>query len=161
MSLRGGKLTVVAFDDHPANREPQSPPLRLRRNERVEYALQFLRTNSRSGVFRRHENCIAAVTVGSHAQHPAIVLDRIHCFDRVVDQVNQDLLQLTAMANDKGRSRRQLGVGRNAVILQLLAQNLQYAKGQLIHIDWLLYPIFLSKQSAGGCQIPGWRDDCL
>jgi hypothetical protein len=45
-----------------------------------------------------------------------------------MDQVNKDLLQLTLMTGDKRQCGRKLGLSRNAMILQLSSQRLQYFK---------------------------------
>src|SRR6202171_4998146 len=57
---RRRQLAAMLLDDHAANRQAQSHAVRLRRQERGEYAVQFLRGNSRSGVFYRNRNGIAA-----------------------------------------------------------------------------------------------------
>src|SRR5258708_713176 len=59
----------------------------------------------------------------------------VHCFDRIVDQVRDDLSQLTLMAVHKRQSGGKLRMCRDAVIRQLSSQRLQYFTGNLADVD--------------------------
>ena len=114
----------MALDDQAANGQAQSQTVRLRGDEGIEYGLELLRIDAWPGIFHRHNDGIAAVPLRAHAQDSIIAVDRVHGFDRVVYQVDEDLLQLTAMTHDERQLRRQLGLRGDAVILQLFAQRL-------------------------------------
>jgi hypothetical protein len=59
------------------------------------------------------------IELSSHLQYPIAIRRSVHCLDRVVDEVKDDLFQLPPMAIDKRQFGRQLNAGLNAMILQL------------------------------------------
>ena len=95
------KLTFMAFYDHSANSQSQADPSRFRRNERFKNSVSLFWINSRSGVLHRYNNGSIPMMLSTQPQYPAIVLDAIHCFDGVVHQIDEDLLQLTPVAHNE------------------------------------------------------------
>ncbi len=93
----------MLLNNHTANGETKSHPVRLRRKERSKYAVQFLGSNSRPRVFYCNHNCIATTKLRGHPQHPTLVSRGVHCFERVVNQIEDDLSQLTTIAVNKGQ----------------------------------------------------------
>src|SRR4029077_10013706 len=71
----------------------------------------------------------------SYPQHPTSIRRGVHCFDRIVEQVGDHQPQLTLMAVHERHFGRKFGVGRNAMILQLSVQRLQYFKYNPVDID--------------------------
>ena len=67
---RRGQLPAMLLDDHAANGEPQAHAVRLRGDERPEYALKLLGIDSGPGVFDFHRNGVAAVQRAPHLQQP-------------------------------------------------------------------------------------------
>src|ERR1700743_238921 len=65
----GGKLPGMTLDDHPANGQAQSHAVRLRRHERVEYAVHPAGVNSGAGIFDLHRDSIT-VPFGAYLQRP-------------------------------------------------------------------------------------------
>src|SRR5204863_4131653 len=118
---RRGKLTAMLLDDHPANRESQSHAVRLRRNERRKYPAQLLRINPRARVFYGNGNGIGMTKLGCHTEHPMSISRGDHRFQRVVDQIEDDLSQLTPMAVHQ-RQFGQFGANVNPTLLRLSAQ---------------------------------------
>src|SRR5260370_20518667 len=112
----------MTLNNHAANGQSQSRSMRLCRKECAKYAIQVFRIDSRSRVFYCDDNCIATTKLSSHPQHPTSIRGGIHCFERVMDQVKDDLLQLISIAINKRQFGCQLGADRNAMILQLSTQ---------------------------------------
>ena len=75
--------------------------------------------NSRSRISHCYGNRVMTIEPSSHSQYPIAIRRTVHCFDRVVDQVKDDLFQLPPMAIDKRQFGRQLKASLNAMILQL------------------------------------------
>ena len=48
--------------------------------------------------FYCNRNCIAITKLSCHSQHSTSISRGVHCFDRVADQVKDDLSQLTPVA---------------------------------------------------------------
>src|SRR5258708_31188308 len=70
-----------------------------------------------------------------HPQRPTSTRRAVHFIDRLVDQVRDDLAQLTLMAVHKRQSGGKLRMCRDAVIRQLSSQRLQYFTGNLADVD--------------------------
>jgi hypothetical protein len=113
------KFAAVTLDYHAANGQSQSHSIWLCRDEWIKYAVQSCWIDSRSGIFHCDDNCIGTLTLRYHPKHPISIHRVIHRFDRTVDQVEDDLSQLTPMAVDTRQVGRKLGFGRNAVVRQL------------------------------------------
>jgi hypothetical protein len=98
--------------------------MRLRRHERVEYAVRLVGIYSPSRVPYRQDNRVGAVMGGTHTQYPGFAFDSGHSVDRVVDEVEDDLLDLAPMPHDRLQFHLKLQTGRNAMILEFSAQGL-------------------------------------
>ena len=83
----------------------------------------------------RHDNCFAAIALSSNSQHPSPIGYRVHCIDRVAEQVKHDFLQLDAMAGDKRQVGCQFGMGYDTMILQFSAKDVQCSKSNPVQID--------------------------
>jgi hypothetical protein len=96
--------------------------------EWIKDAVQSCWIDSRSGILHCDDNCVGAVTLRYHPKHPTSISRVLHRFDRIVDQVNDDLSQLVPMAIDTLQFGRKRGFDRNAVVRQLFAHRLQYVE---------------------------------
>jgi hypothetical protein len=92
------------------------------------------------------------------------VLERVHGLDGVANQIDENLLQLTAVAHDQRQFGLKLGLRRNIVNLQLLTERVEDANGQRIHIDRLVGLAGLTEQGAnivehlaGAMGVAFWR----
>src|SRR5258708_10985184 len=112
----------MALDTHVAAGQCQSHALRLRRNERIERIGGFFMIDYLPGVFHCYRNLIA-VTPGSDAQIPSSLFVTVHRLDCIVDQIDNDRLQLAAMADDIWQSSCQLCAGYNTMYFQLFSQD--------------------------------------
>ena len=61
----------------------------------------FRDRESWSRIFDRDHDCIAIVERCSHPQHPISIRRGIHCLNCVLDQIREDLLQLSPVARNK------------------------------------------------------------
>ena len=91
----------MTLNNHPANRQTQSYAMRLCREKRIKYAAQLFRIESWPRIFDRDHDCIAIVERCSHPQHPISIRRGIHCLNCVLDQIRDDLLQLSPVARNK------------------------------------------------------------
>jgi hypothetical protein len=74
--------------------------------ESLENALQMRRVDAGAGIAHCHED--TSVLLGADQQFSCPRLNRAHCFNRVQDQVQDDLLQLNAIplnGNNRSASR--------------------------------------------------------
>ena len=102
----------MTFNNHPANREAQSYAMRLSREKRIKDAARLFRIDS-----DRDDNCISIVKACSHPQHPISICSVIHCLDCVLNQIRNDLLQLSLVARNKRQLRRKFGASGDAVFV--------------------------------------------
>ena len=128
----------MALDDHPANRQSQPHAVGFCRNERIEDVGQPPRIDSRPAIFHLNDNRAVAVARGPQLQQAATVLERGHGLDGVADQIDENLLQLTAVAHDQRQFGLKLGPRRNIVDFQLLAHGVEDGNSEVIHIDRLV-----------------------
>jgi hypothetical protein len=64
----------------------------FRRNERIKDVFRVLWVDPRARVLDRQEDFIVTKAPAAHLQDPMIVFVRLHCFNCVADQVEEDLL---------------------------------------------------------------------
>jgi len=116
------------------------------------------RIDARPAILHLDDNRAVAVARGPQLQQAATVLESVHGLDGVADQIDENLLQLAAVAHDQRQFGLKLGPRRNIVNLQLLAERVEDANSQLIHIDRLVGLVGLAEQGANIVETPGWRD---
>src|SRR5215475_9824353 len=87
------QLPSMSMDDGAANRQPQACSTGLRGVEGVEDPIEIRRINPQPGIVHGHEGA-CLVLLGTDQQLSRSLLNRAHCFSRVENQVQQDLLQL-------------------------------------------------------------------
>ena len=103
---RRPEAPAMGFDNRPADREPHSKAVGFRREEGFEHMLRDRRVQPRAGVLDRDEH---AARLGEHRgyrQFPGAVRYPSHRFDAVHNEVQQHLLQLNAIADDRPIARR-------------------------------------------------------
>ena len=86
----------MALDDHAANGKSQPHAVGFCRNECIEDVCQPPGIDSRSAILHLDDNRAVAIARGPHLQEAAAVLERVHGLDGVADQIDENLLQLTA-----------------------------------------------------------------
>src|SRR6516165_8159442 len=93
---RRPQLAPMSMDDGTAYRQPHACSTGLRGVEGVEDSIEMRRINARPGIAHGHEGaCLVLLGTDQYLSRP--LLDRAHCFSRVENQVQHDLLQLDAI----------------------------------------------------------------
>src|SRR5216684_5562578 len=106
----------VGIDDRAADRQSHPYPARLRGVESLENAIDMVRINARPGISHGHENATGLGLLGADQQLAWPRLDRAHGFDRVQDQVQDDLLQLNAIPLNGSQPLCKAGLNRDSIL---------------------------------------------
>src|SRR6516162_7748619 len=106
----------MSIYDGAAYRQPHACSTRLCGVEGVEDSIEMRWIDARPGIADGHEGT-CMVLLGADHQLSCPLLYRAHCFSRVENQVQQDLLQLNAIPQNRKQSIRKPGLDRNAIPL--------------------------------------------
>src|SRR6266571_1369220 len=87
----GPQPAPMGIDDGAADRQPHPGSTGLRGVESLENTLEMFRVNARPGIAHGHEGTTSFGLLGADHQLSRPHLDRARCFDRVQDQVQDDL----------------------------------------------------------------------
>src|SRR5882672_569094 len=109
---------AVRFDDRTADRQAHPQTAKLRRVEGLEHALKSRRREAWTRIAHLDRHAIWFVA-GADEQFPLLFADVAHRFDRVDDQVKQDLLQLDPVSLDTRQALRKLRLHRHAIVCGL------------------------------------------
>ena len=132
---RGGKLAAVAFDDHPADRQAHAHAFLLCGDEGVEYPVHLCGLIPGPEVLHGNADRIAAAFFRSNPQFPFSNRAARHSVDRIVHEVEYDLLELPLVAKDGRQFRFQLDVGGDAVTAQIFLPAPQDTGDDVVHVD--------------------------
>src|SRR5215813_12725848 len=127
----------VRFDDRPADRQPHPHAAALRGVEGFEYAFQMCRVDARARIAHGHEDT-CMLLLGADRKLPRSRLSRAHCFDRVQDQIQDDLLQLDAIAMNRKHFVRKPGLDRDAIPDDLASRQRNHFRYRRIEIEIVL-----------------------
>src|SRR6267154_3037877 len=105
----------MSIDNGPAYQQPNSCSTGFGSVESLEDALQMRRIDARPRIAHGHEN-VCAVLLCADQQLSCYRLDRAHCFNRVEDQVQQDLLQLNAIPMNGECPLREASLDRDSIV---------------------------------------------
>src|ERR1700730_19098748 len=100
----------------PADRQPHSQSAGFRSVEGLKNAVEMLRINARSRVAHCHEDAIFVRSLRADRQFSWPFLNRSHCFDRIQDQVQDDLLQLNTIPLNRKHSLRKGSLYRDSIL---------------------------------------------
>src|SRR6516164_391462 len=106
----------MSIYDGAAYRQPHACSTGLRGVEGVEDSIKMRWIDAWPGIADGHEGAWL-VLLGADRQLSCPLLYRAHCFSRVENQVQQDLLQLNAIPQNRKQSIRKPGLDRNAIPL--------------------------------------------
>src|SRR5215813_6560624 len=104
----------MSMDDGAAYRQPHACSSGLCGVEGVEDSIEMRWINAWPGIAYGDEGA-CLVLLGADQQLSCPLLNRAHCFSRVQNEVQQDLLQLNAIPKDRDQSLRKPGLNRNAI----------------------------------------------
>src|SRR5712691_1919100 len=128
----------MGIDDGPADRQPHPNSAGLRGVESLENALEMFRTNARPGIAHCHENATGLGLLGADQQLSGPRLNRAHGFDRVQDQVQDDLLQLNTIPLNGKQPIGKAGLDRNSILGDCASRQYNYLVDRLIEIKTIL-----------------------
>ena len=86
----------MGVDNGPTDRQAHPEAALLRRVEGFKNPLEMFRIDAGSRIVNCDED-VCGPLLGDDRQHSLPLFDRPHCFDRVQDQVQDDLLQLNTV----------------------------------------------------------------
>jgi hypothetical protein len=107
----------MGFDDRTADRQSHAYPVGLGRVEWVEEALETLRAQSGTRISHNDEHAVRLLHSADH-QLAGPLAGVAHRFDGVDDQVDDNLLQLDAIASNERQALRELRLQRDAIAQQ-------------------------------------------
>jgi hypothetical protein len=90
------------MNDGSTDRESQTHSAGLGGVESLENAVPRFDINPGPGIAHRNEHTVCVAFLGANQQLSKSAANRAHCFDRVKDQVQNDLLQLNAIPHHAG-----------------------------------------------------------
>ena len=112
----------MSLNDGAAYRQPHPCSTGLRGVEGVEDSIEMRRINAWPGIAYGHEGvCLALLGADHQLSNP--LLNRAHCFSRVQNQVQQDLLQLNAIPQNRKQSIRKPGLTKTPFLWVTLCAN--------------------------------------
>src|SRR6266699_208018 len=128
----------VSFDNGLADRQPHPHSAGLCGIERLENTLEVLRIDTRSSIDYRDEGATNLALPGADRQLARPLLDRAHCFDRIQDQVQDDLLQLNTVPLNGRRPPRHSSLYQDSILVDRAARQHNHLIDCLIEIKTLL-----------------------
>ena len=138
----------MRFDDRPTDRQSHSHALQFCREERLEDVVNVFRINALSRVFYRHPYPVRIMNCRFHPQDSRTSRYRIHSFGGIPDQVQDDLLQLAALAKHQRKRAGQLDLDTDSLRLQLLAHKREDILNNNIEFDRRFFlAVFLEHRS--------------
>src|SRR5437773_4174852 len=128
---------MMTLDNGPAHRQADPHTAGLRRVERVEEPVRALALKTHPGIPHGQEHAIACVASGTDEQLPGPALDRAHRIYGVANQVQNDLLQLHAIARHSGKISCKLRSWNDAVLLPDAERQRNHLSCRLVEVDGL------------------------
>ena len=98
----------------------------------------MFRINARPRIAHRNEDAICPALLGADQQLTRSLVDRAHCFDRVQDQVQNDLLQLNTISLNGSQPLRQAGLDGNSILGDCASRQHNHLVDRLIEIKTML-----------------------
>src|SRR6476619_4806673 len=124
----------MGIDDRAADRQPHPYSAGFRGVESFEDAVEMFRINTRPRIAHCYEDAICLGLFGADRQLAWPLLNRSHCFDRIHDQVQDDLLQLNTIPFDRKGPLRKLGIYRYAIVGDSASRQPNHFVDRLIEI---------------------------
>jgi hypothetical protein len=128
----------VGVDDGPADRQPHPNSAGLRGVESLENALDMFQINPRPRIAHRDEDAVCPALLGADQQLTRPPVDRAHCFGRVQDQVQDDLLQLNPISLNGRQPLAQAGLNGNSILGDCASRQHNHLIDRFIEIKTML-----------------------
>ena len=128
----------MRFDDRTADRQPHPQTAGLRRVEGREEVLKTRRSQSRPRILHRDQHAVRFGLSGGDEQLSRPFRDRAHRFDRVDDEIEDNLLQLDAIAFDERQTLPEFRLHRRAVLHRFATGELNHLADRLVYVHPVL-----------------------
>jgi hypothetical protein len=128
----------MGIDDRPADRQPHPYSAAFRGVESLEDALDIFRINARPGIAHRDEDAICPALLGVDQQLSRPLVDRAQCFDRIQNQVQDNLLHLNAIPLNGKQPLREAGLNRDSILGDFASRQNNNFIDRLIEIKTIL-----------------------
>lgn len=125
----------MGLDSRPAEHQPHSHPIRLGREERVEYTILVDRRQTRPVIGDGDEHLAEFMALRGDAQK-AWFCGAAHGVDGIVDEVGDHLPQLRGIADDEGQVALQLARHQDAAEPGFVPALGQHGVDEMVEIEW-------------------------
>ena len=125
----------MVFDDRSADRKSHAEAFGFCREERFEDALSDGRIKSRAGVFDRNQHAARLGETRGYDKLPRPFRNPFHRVDAIHHQVQQHLLQLNSVAQDRAAARGQVGFKNDAIAPQFAADERQRFSYDFVDVE--------------------------
>src|SRR6266404_8318220 len=109
----------MSFNDGTADRQSHSHSVRFSRIKRFEEAVSFLRFKPNAGILHTEQDPKVSITcfaAPANSEDTPRLLDCIHGIHSVPHEVEQNLLELTTISQDRRQVLGQVGADRDATV---------------------------------------------
>ena len=110
---------MMPLDDGAADGEPDAHAAALGRAKGIEQLVDALAIEPHAGIPHAHADTIAVLPCGSDQQLPRPIVDANHRVRGIAEEVENDLLVLDAIANDRWEVGGELRLNDHPVSLKL------------------------------------------
>src|SRR5216683_6004256 len=146
----------MRLDDRTADREPDADAVRFRRVEAVKDARYLLRLEAAPRILYGKDNSRAALDRGPDGQLPRPVGVPDHGFERVGDQVRDDLLQLDGIGHHQEGRGSEFGPRDDTLLVDGAARQVEHVLYDVVDIQQKLVRFLLVEQRPDpGNHLPG------
>src|ERR1700686_1749121 len=97
----------MSLDDRAADRKAHAQSAWLGAEERIEYAVRVLARDSGAAVLHGHHDAMRFILIGTDHQSKRPTRDRLHRFGTVYHKVDDHLLKLNPIRDDRRYRRRE------------------------------------------------------
>src|SRR6476659_9897482 len=136
----------MPLNDRTANRKTHPHTVSLGGEEGIEYAIELIWGNADAGVSHRDQGVVPIVL--AHSNHELALIRNIgHGFDAVQDEVDDDLLQLHAVTEDRVKARIKVEPQLHPIIKHLALHQADDVMDQIVDIERSILRVGLFGQS--------------
>src|SRR6185437_2066608 len=141
----------MTLNDGPAHRKPDPHTLLLRRMERLEKLIHVLRNEPDPHVLHAQTHVMVSIRFGPDQQLSRPVLDIDHCVRGVPEQIQDHLLKLDTVRQNRWECAVKLRPQNDTVSLKLTPGQRNHLPRSLSQVDRFNDEVFSSKKVAQTC----------
>ena len=136
----------MSLDDRAADEQPDAHAAALRRVEGIEQLVHALTVEPDAGIPDDHTHTVAILPFGSDQQLPRPIVDVDHRVRGVAKQIQDDLLELDAIAGDDREIVGELRLKNHAISLKVAQRQRNDLSRGLVQIQRLQRELLLAEQ---------------